>query len=593
MSSGEEEMEDEESDSSTMPPPTGKGKAPAHAPAVSKKARPASDGTQQLTRTCKPSAHLKRLIAGEGSADGTSCTYTGWHPYHVSLTKLDADADAGHAEYAYLAGFDDLIAAAIKEAEGDPKSVREVQSCSDWPCWKEAMDCKIDALETAGTWTTVPRPTDKNVVGCKWVFRLKCKADGSIEKYKAWLVVRGFMQIHGVDYFDTYSPVAKLSSFRMLLAMAARYDWEVEAFYFNAAYLNGKLGDGKQIYMQQLPGYEQGSAGLVKKLRKALYRLKQAGHKWYDALKGILTDLEFRVSAADPGVFYVRIRQDTLMLAVHVDDCAMTSSSPKLIAKYKRKLNARYALTDLGPISWLLGIKITCNRDACTISLSQTAYIESILARFSLTDAKAYSTPMVPSATYGKADSPASATDAVCMRKVPYREAIGSLMYASVTTRPDITFTVSTLSQFLENPGEAHWEAVKRVFCYLSGTCDLTLTYGGERQNLEGYTDADRASQDHHQAISSHTFMIDGRAVSWSSRKQELVTLSTAEAEYIAATHAAKECIWMHHLIGELFPPSVSRSTTVHCNNQAALVLVKDDNYHACTKHINIRYHFI
>ena len=179
-------------------------------------------------------------------------------------------------------------------------------------------------------------------------------------------------------------------------------------------------------------------------------------------------------------------------------------------------------------------------------------------------------------------------TDAVCMHKVPYREAIGSLMYASVTTCPDITFAISTLSQFLENLGEAHWEAVKRVFRYLSGTRDLALTYGGERHDLEGYTDADRASQDHRRAISGHAFMIDGGAVSWSSRKQELVTLSTAEAEYVAATHAAKECIWMRRLIGELFPSSVSETTTVHCDNQAVLALAKDDNYHACTKHINI-----
>jgi hypothetical protein len=151
---------------------------------VSKKARPVTDGMQQSTQACKPSAHLKRLIAGKGSADGTSHSYMGWHPYHVSLTELEAGTDTGHAKYAYLAGFDDLIAAAIKEAEGDPKSVKEARSCSDWPHWKEAMDCEIDALEKAGTWTTVSCPADKNIVGYKWVFRLKHKADGSIEKYK-------------------------------------------------------------------------------------------------------------------------------------------------------------------------------------------------------------------------------------------------------------------------------------------------------------------------------------------------------------------------------------------------------------------------
>jgi Reverse transcriptase (RNA-dependent DNA polymerase) len=279
------------------------------------------------------------------------------------------------------------------------------------------MDHKIDLLKKAGTWTIVPCLADKNVVRCKWVFRLKHKANSSIKKYKAWLIACGFTQVHRVDYFDTYSPVAKLSSFCMLLAMAVHFDWEVEAFDFNAAYLNRELGDGKEIYMQQLPGYEQGSTGSVKKLCKALYRLKQAGHKWYNTLTHILADLEFCISTADPGVFYTCIGDDILMLAVHVDDCAMTGSSPKLITTYKWKLNAHYALTELGPISWLLGIKVTHNCNMHTILLSQTAYIESILTCFSLTDAKAYSTPMVPSATYGKADSPSSQADATaCAR---------------------------------------------------------------------------------------------------------------------------------------------------------------------------------
>jgi hypothetical protein len=199
---------------------------------------------------------------------------------------------------------------------------------------------------------------------------------------------------------------------------------------------------------------------------------------------------------------------------------------------------------------------------------------------------------MVPAVTYSKDDSPKNQVEAARMRKVPYREAIGSLMYAAIATRPDITFAVSTLSQFLDNPGEAHWEGMKRIFRYLAGTKDRTLTYGEERHELLGYTDADGASQPHRRAISGYAFLIDGGAVSWSSRKQELVTLSTAEAEYVAATHAAKECIWLRRLIGEIFPRLIDQ-TTLFCDNQAALRLATDDNYHARTKHIDIRFHFI
>src|SRR6266850_1982032 len=317
------------------------------------------------------------------------------------------------------------------------------------------MDRKIGSLEHAGMWTTVPHPPGKNIVGCKWVFCLKQKADRSVDKYKACLVVRGFTQIYGVDYYNTYSPVAWLASFRLILTVAVRNNWDIEAFDFNSAYLNGELDTDEEIYMQEPPGYETGGAGAVKQLLKALYGLKQARYKWYDALHAAVTDLGFRISKADPRVFTARIQKDILILAVHVDDCAMTGNSPKLVMLYKEKLHTWYALTDLGPVSWLLGIQVTRDHETRTISLSQEAYIKSIIARFSLADAKAYSTPMVPSAQYSKSDSPVSATDAACMRKVPYHEAIGSLMYASVATRPDITFAVSTLSQFLENPGEA------------------------------------------------------------------------------------------------------------------------------------------
>jgi hypothetical protein len=178
------------------------------------------------------------------------------------------------------------------------------------------------------------------------------------------------------------------------------------------------------------------------------------------------------------------------------------------------------------------------------------------------------------------------------MSKMPYHKAIGSLMYAAVATCPDIAFAVSYLSQFLENPGEAHWEAAKRVFCYLSGTKTTQLTYGGKRHDLMGYTNADSAMQEHCHVISGYAFLFDGGAISWSSKKQELVTLSTAEAEYVAATHSAKEAIWLRKLLGELLP-EYTALTPFYCNNQAALKLAIEDNYHAHTKHIDMCYHFI
>ena len=354
---------------------------PKRTPHVPKKPKPSEPAqpTHKSKRLPKLSDYARRLAAGEG----------------VTGEDISDTADC-----AYSADQQQLIIAAIQEAEGDPKTLSEAQARSNWPRWKEAMDRKLATLEKAGTWSTVPRPPNKNVVGSKWVFRIKRKADGSVEKYKARLVACGFTQVYGVDYFNTFLPVAKLASFRTILAIAACNDWEIESFDFNGAYLNGELNENEEIYMQSLPGYDSPGLTSVKRLHKSLYGLKQAGRRWYDTLARALADLGFRITQADPGVFYARVKDHCLILAIHVDDCVLTRDSAELIAEYKIKLNDCYALTDLGPVHWLLGIKVTRDRSARTISLSQQSYIDSILTRFALVDAKPYTMPIVPGVLY-------------------------------------------------------------------------------------------------------------------------------------------------------------------------------------------------
>ena len=187
-----------------------------------------------------------------------------------------------------------------------------------------------------------------------------------------------------------------MASVHTILALATCFDWDIESFDFNGAYLNSTLNDDKELYMHEPPRYESQGEHKVKRLHKSLYGLKQAGRKWYDTLTRALADMGFRTSSADPGVFITKPDHHILILAIHIDDCILTGSSPELISQYKSKLNDCYALTNLGPIHWLLGIKVTQDRSAHTISLSQTSYIDSILSRFELSDAKSYSTPMVP-----------------------------------------------------------------------------------------------------------------------------------------------------------------------------------------------------
>jgi hypothetical protein len=255
-------------------------------------------------------------------------------------------------------------------------------------------------------------------------------------------------------------------------------------------------------------------------------------------------------------------------------------------------VNGKYRLTDLGPCKWLLGIKVDRNLENGTIALSQHAYIDSIITRFNFDDLKPSSTPMDPSSPLTNSQSPKMLADIAKMKNVPYREAVGSLMYAAMGTRPDIAFATSTVAQFLENPGWPHWGAVKRIFRYLKGSRNVSLVYGGQKDDLRGWSDADGASQEHRRAISGYVFMVDGGAVSWCSKKQELVTLSTAEAEYVAMTHAAKEALWLRTLFGEVFG-NIVEATTIFGDNKSAIALATSGQYHSRTKHIDIRYHFI
>ena len=357
---GEDGWEDEERPN---PAPLGQFQAPAVSTTTKTQARTSvpsyAQPTHTSTRKKQPGNVDRRIAAGEGTADGK---VAGW-----KVKKKTGSAAALMDELAYL-GTDcvfitelmPIIAGAISDSREDPRTVNEAQSRSDWPLWQQAMDRKMKMLKDAGTWETVPRPTVRNIVGSKWVFRIKCKADGNINKYKAHLVAQGFTQIYGTGYFETYSPVAKLSSLCTILALAAHEDWDINCFDFDGAYLNGELGKDEDIYMKNPPGYDKGDS-TIKHLKKSLYGLKQARRKWYDTLKRTLANLGFHVSDADPSVFHACDGDHPTIIAIHMDNCTIISSSAELVQDYKRKINTCHSITDLGPIHWLLGIKVTRN----------------------------------------------------------------------------------------------------------------------------------------------------------------------------------------------------------------------------------------
>lgn len=260
--------------------------------------------------------------------------------------------------------------------------------------WKEAIDAEIRTLIKADTWELVPRPADANVIGSKFVLRIKLKAGGAIDKFKARLVAQGFTQVEGVDYFLTFAPVAKLASLRIILAIAARNDWDVQVFDFHAAFLNGEFDDNEELYMEQPPDHEFANRrDYVLRLRKTIYGLKQSSRKWYEKLTASLATLGFAPLATDYAVFRLISGADIIILAIHVDDCTITGSSPLLIDSIQTRIGELFQITRLGDISWLLGMEITRDRARRTLSINQTSYIDSLMQRFGMENAKPTAVP--------------------------------------------------------------------------------------------------------------------------------------------------------------------------------------------------------
>ncbi|PPQ83632.1 hypothetical protein CVT26_000950 [Gymnopilus dilepis] len=574
-------------------PSSESGTRPRRARKPTQKVQGLMDGT--AVASSNPKSHKAAMRGVQLPTAGASLSVPSL-PEPVNESDSPALEGEGLSEWMMLADGEDEyeLVAEVSEAEAlEPRDVREARRRPDWPLWEKAIQEELDVLKAARTWDLVDAPANANIVGSKWVFRAKKDAAGNVIRYKARLVAQGFSQVPGVDYFDTFAPVARLASIRTVLAIAAVEDFEIHQIDIKGAYLNGVLTSNEVIFMRQPPGYEApDSHGKVCRLRKTLYGLKQSGRRWYQRLVEIMKELGFSRCEVDQAVFYRRRKDGMMIVLVHVDDCTIVASAQPLIDRFKTEIARHVGISDLGELHWILGIEIRRIREQRTIHLSQRSYLESTFRRYGIDNLKPVSMPMDPNSRLTSAQSPSTTEDFARMRDVPYQEAVGSLMYASLGTRPDITYAVQVVSRFSKNPGPDHWEAVKRIFRYLKGTKDLWLSFGGKEKELAGYADADGSMAEDRHAISGYAFMLHGGAVSWSTKRQEIISLSTTESEYVAATYAAKEALWLRSLISELFNVTLT-PTTLFSDNQSAIALTKDHQYHARTKHIDIRFHFI
>ncbi|THH09796.1 hypothetical protein EW145_g1755 [Phellinidium pouzarii] len=479
----------------------------------------------------------------------------------------------------------------------DPTTISQLGKHANGDYWWSAMHEEVRILEKRGTWEYVYPPPNSNIIESKFVFRTKRNADGSIEKYKARLVTRGFTQVDGVDYYsdDTFAPVTRLSSVCSILSYAATNNWEIHQIDIKLAYLYGELEDNETIFMHPPQHYELDSIqpGQVLRLRKALYGLKRAGRHWYQVLVNMLTNAGMTRSDYNNAVFYRHHPNgDISILFSHVDDLTLISNETSRIRMLKDKIGAQVEYTDGGEINWLLSVEIKRDRTKRTIMMCQFSYLETILTRYGFKDACPTNTPMDPHLQLSIEQCPMTNDEIAEMSKRPYAVAVGALHYAADVTWPDIAYAVGQLARYLRNPGFTHWTACKHVYQYLRSMKENWLVLGGNGYGLIGYSDADGMSMEGRHTISGYVFKLFGSAIFWSSKEQTLVVLSTTEAEYVALTHAAREAIWLRALLSQVFKLE-SLPVEIHCDNQSAIALSAENRFHARTKHIDIQYHFI
>ena len=469
----------------------------------------------------------------------------------------------------------------------EPTSVSEAQTNQNW---LDAMKKEVDSLHDNSVWELVELPADRKAVGSKWVFKMKTNADGSIERFKARLVAQGFSQQEGLDYDETFSPVVRSESVRSVIALAAMNGLRLHQMDITTAFLHGDLEE--EVYMKQPEGFVvQGQENLVCRLKRSIYGLKQSPRCWNQALDTQLKAMGFKQSTNDPCI-YVSTADGLMILAVYVDDIVLAGKSQQMIGKVKAELGEHFRVKDLGELHYFLGVNVRQNFKTGKIWIGQSSYAQAVLKKFGMENCKPAATPVATGTKLLKATEDSEIFDATL-----YQSAVGMLLYLCGWTRPDITFAVSNAARFCSRPSKEHWVAVKRILRYLKGTINYGLMYSRSSKSddkmMIGYSDADWAGDvNDRKSTSGYLFMVSGAPISWKSKKQTCVALSTAEAEYIALAFATQEVTWLRELFKDLHNEQ-TKPTIIHEDNQAAMCIAESPQYHSKTKHIDIKYHYV
>ena len=445
------------------------------------------------------------------------------------------------------------------------------------------MQREVQQLEDQGTWQVVPKlPPGRTLIKGCWVYKTKRNPDHTVKQYKSRWVAKGFMQQEGIDYFETYAATLRTSSFRTIFPLVAHHGWPLYQADITGAFLHSLLQE--DIYMEPPHGFYD---GCICKLQKSLYGLKQAPYLWYQSLARVLEDLGFLCLNADHCIFTNKTRN--VFILVFVDDIQITGSNTTAIDALRTELKTEFALKEFAAETFL-GLQIERDPAKHSLTLHQRPYAERILQELGFQDSKPVTTPMVEHGLLphvGKVNRD--------LQKW-YRRVVGSLNHLATYTRPDLAYCISCLSRFLENPSSEHEAAAKRVLRYLKGTTNIGLTFKLRPNEpiVLGYSDSDWAGDiETRKSTSGYAFFVAGGLVSWMSRRQSVVTLSSTEAEYVALSESLREATWLRGLLQELgFDQSVFCPIPIYEDNQSTINLAVNHANSSRSKHIDVRNHY-
>nr|KAJ0211503.1 hypothetical protein LSAT_V11C400213080 [Lactuca sativa] len=449
--------------------------------------------------------------------------------------------------------------------------------------WIKAMQEELNEFERHKVWTLVPRPSGKTITGTRWVYRNKVDKDGIITRNKARLVAQGFTQIESIDYEETFALVARIEAIRLFLAYASYMNFIVYQMDVKTAFLHGVLEE--EVFLNQPPGFvDKDHPDYVYRLDKVVYGLKQAPGAWYETLTSYLLENGYRRGAIDNTLFIKNKGSDMVLVQIYVDDIIFGSLNEKLSKEFAEIMSQRFEMSMMGKMTFFLGLEVQQQKSG--ISICQSKYISDLLVKYSLSDCKPAFTPVSKT---DKIDADPTGTD---VNHSLYRGMIGSLLYLTAS-RPYIMFGTILCARFQANPKESHLMAVKRIFRYLKGTQNLALWYPRDSAfELFGYTDSDYAGCNlDKKSTSGGCHFLGNRLISWSSKKQTSVAISTAEAEYVAAGRCCAQLLWIQN---QLLDYGIKFSKTpIYCDNTSAIQITQNPIQHSKTKHIEIRHHFI